>query len=298
VKKTSDELKKDLSAIIDPAVAKVLIDSYAEMQQRYYAGDWKPSELDGGQFCEAAARAIYEIDTGATTPLGVGDICNLLRAKKGTPPPAHQLQEKDREHFCRILQAVYNLRNDRGIAHISVTDGHTANQMDAALIVGAVKWLFGEFLRLAQKLDRKEVVAITESIIQLEHPLIHELDGKPQVMHIGLSIGEEILLLLQHSPQGRATKDQLRTWIPKSTISSMAMAVMRLQDARQVRPTDSGEIAITPPGQKRLQQEILPKVSAVESSTPAKAPTRRGTATRRKPGSRATKAVARTVAAN
>src|SRR5579859_6463951 len=103
-----DQLKADLAAVIDPALATVLVDHYLEMQQRYYAGDWKPSELDGGQFCEAAVRAIYEIDTGNSTTLGVGDICSLLKAKNGTPPPKHLLQEKDREHYCRILQAIYN----------------------------------------------------------------------------------------------------------------------------------------------------------------------------------------------
>ena len=228
-----------------------------------------------------------------TTTLGVGDLCNLLKAKKGVPPPIHQLQEKDREHFCRNLQAIYNFRNDRGVAHISVTDGHNANQMDAALIVGTVKWLFGEFLRLAQKLDRKEVVALIESIIQLEHPLIHELDGQPQIMHTGLSIGEEILFLLQHSPQGRATKDQFRKWIPNATPQGVNMAVMRLQTARQVRLTDSGEIAITPLGQKRLIQDIMPKVADADAITaPISTQARRSNATRRKTGSRTKKAPA------
>jgi hypothetical protein len=289
MKKTPDELKADLAAVIDPAVARLLVDSYLEMQRRRYSGDWKPSELDGGHFCEAVARAFYELDTGMTTTLSVGAICDQL--KKVNPPPVHYLQQKDREHFCRILQAIYNFRNDRGIAHISVTDGHDANQMDAALIVGTVKWLFGEFLRLAQKLDRNEVVALIESIIQLEHPLIHELDGEPQVMHTGLLIGEEILFLLQHSPQGRATKDQLRKWIPKSTLSSISMAVLRLTDVRQVRLTADGEIAITPAGQKRVSQDILPKVASAHTSTaPAKV---RRSPTRRRTGSRTSRALTR-----
>src|SRR5579859_1072495 len=207
-----DQLKADLAAVIDPALATVLVDHYLEMQQRYYAGDWKPSELDGGQFCEAVARALYEVDTGQSTTSGVGGICNDL--KKKPPPPTHALHEKDRIHFCQILQAIYKFRNDRNIAHISLTPGHDANLMDATLVIQTVKWLFCEFLRLAWKLDRSEVLSIIESIIQLEHPLIHELDGRPMVMHTGLTAGEEVLLLLQHSPQGRLTKEQLREWIP------------------------------------------------------------------------------------
>lgn len=148
--------------------------------------------------------------------------------------------------------------------------------------LGNVKWMFAEFLRLAQNLNRDEVVAIIEDIVQLQHPLIHELDGQPQVMHTGLSIGEEVLLLLQYSPQGRATKDQLRKWIPKSTPSSINMAVLRLNDARQVRMTSDGEVAITPPGQKRVNQDILPNITNVDASAATKS--RRAGAPRRKAG--------------
>ncbi len=283
MRKSPDELKKDLAAVINPKLANLLVDSYLEMQQRHYQGDWKPSELDGGHFCEAVARAVYEVDTGMTATLSVSEICNQL--KKTTPPPTHQLSQKDREHFCRILQAIYNFRNDRGIAHISMAVGHTANQMDATLIVAEVKWLFGEFLRLSQKLDRKEVVAVIESIIQFEHPLIHELDGQPQVMHTSLTIGEEALLLLQHTPLGRAAKEQLRMWIPKSTPSSIGMAIMRLATDRQVRLASNGEVTITPLGQKRVLQDILPKIASIDAS-PAKARqsnrARRGTVGRAK----------------
>lgn len=167
--------------------------------------------------------------------------------------------------------------------------------MDAALIIGVVKWLFGEFLRLAQKLDRKEVVALIESLIQLEHPLIHELDGEPQIMNTSLTIGEEILFLLQHSPQGRAMKNQFRTWIPKASPQAINMAVTRLQDARHVLPAEGGEIAITPLGQKRLQQEILPRISATEAAAPVKAIAQRRTAPRRKAGRPTRKTVKRVV---
>lgn len=46
MKFTSERLKQELSTIIDPFFAGQLVDSYVEMMQRFYAGDWKPSELD------------------------------------------------------------------------------------------------------------------------------------------------------------------------------------------------------------------------------------------------------------
>jgi len=140
--------------------------------------------------------------------------------------------------------------------------------MDAVLVVQTVKWLFCELLRLAQKLDRTEVVSIIESIIQLEHPLIHELDGRPLVMHTELTVGEEVLLLLQHSPQGRLSIAQLREWIP-ATPQAIAMAVTRYKapESRLVRDIGDGEIAITPRGQAQVLSIILPKATGAREVT-------------------------------
>src|SRR6476646_6033685 len=102
-------LKSDLTAIVGAEVAAQLIDSYAEMLRRFFAGDWKPSELDGGQFCEAVARAMYFIDTGSTTTNLPGKIIEYLFDKVKNPGP-HTLTWQDRDHFCRVLQTVYKFR--------------------------------------------------------------------------------------------------------------------------------------------------------------------------------------------
>jgi hypothetical protein len=285
---TPDQLKGDLAKIIDPALATVLVDSYREMQQRYYAGDWDPTEFDGGQCCEAVVRALYEVDTGASTTLSVGDICSQLR--KASPPPTHRLTQKDREHFCRILQSIYNFRNDRGIAHITLTPDHDANLMDATLIVQTVKWLYCEFFRLARNLDRTKVVQVIEAMIQLEHPLIHELDGRPMVMSTKLSVGEEALLLLNHSPGGQLSKDQLRAGIPAKP-TAVNMAVMRLMDSRFTRLADNGDVAITPLGQRRVREEILPKATQPQDTSAPPTTRRRANARRKVSGPNTKKSV-------
>lgn len=258
MKITPDQLKQDIAAFVDTSLASQLVDSYTKMQQRYYAGDWQPSELDGGQFCEAVARALYQLDIGTTTDSLPGDIIGLLRSK--SPPSPHRLESKDRDHFCRVLQTTYKFRSDRGIAHISST--YTANHLDATLIVANVKWMFAEFLRLAWKRDRNEVAAIIEAIIQLEHPLIHELDGKPLILTNLLSTPEEVLVLLQHSLSGRLTRGELKEAIDNKDQSTVNKAISRLNTEKEVRLSNAGEVVITPLGQKRVHEEILPKLSA------------------------------------
>jgi hypothetical protein len=258
VKIAPDQLKRDIAASVDASLAEQLVDSYTKMQQRYYAGDWGPAELDGGQFSEAVARAIYQLDTSTIThDLLPGLISDQLRSKSSLVP--HKLDAKDRDHFCRVLQTTYKFRNDRGVAHISPT--YTANHLDATLIVANVKWMFAEFLRLAWKKDRTEVVAIIESILQLEHPLIHELDGQPLVLTNLLNTSEEVLVLLQHSLSGRLTRSELRQSIHRDQ-STISKAISRLSSNKELRISSTGEVVITPLGKKRVYEDIIPKLSS------------------------------------
>lgn len=254
MKISPEQLKHELAAIIDPFLAEQLINSYINMQQRYSAGDWKPAELDGGQFCEAVARALYQFDSGIVrNDLLPGDISELLKSKKDP----HKLEAKDRDHFCRVLQTTYKFRNDRGVAHISPV--HDANLLDATLIMATVKWMFGEFLRLAWNKDRNEVVALIESIVQLEHPLIHEWAGQPLVLSDALTASEEILVLLQHSQSGSYTKGELKQYIYKDP-STVSNAISRLRANKEVRVNNAGDVVITPLGTNHVHDTIMPKL--------------------------------------
>jgi hypothetical protein len=63
MKAIAEQLKRDIAASVDPIFAEQLVVSYLEMQQRYYAGDWGPTELNGGMFCEAVTRALFQLST-------------------------------------------------------------------------------------------------------------------------------------------------------------------------------------------------------------------------------------------
>lgn len=261
-------LENDLTAIVGSTLSAQIIDSYVEMQQRYTAGDWLPTELDGGHFCEAIARAIYKVDTSTDTTDLPGRISDML-LDRNRPPGAHALSRTDRDHFCRVLQTVYKFRSDRGVAHISST--YSANFIDSTLVLTAVKWMLSEFLRLSWNSDRDQVAKVIEAITQLEHPLIHELDGKPLVLSTKLSAPEEILFLLSRSAGGRLTPDELRSYVRHSA-AAINIAITRLTTSREVRKSDAGEIVITSNGEKRISNAILPKL---ENSAARKAPPRR-----------------------
>lgn len=253
---TPDDLVKQLTVVLDPSLSVAVVGSYVEMQQRFMAGDWKPAELDGGRLCEAVARSLLQFDTGTISHSELpGSICDTLRNKK----IPHNLQDKDRDHVCRVMGTIYKFRSDRGAVHISPV--HTANAVDAMLVLHAGKWLFAELLRLTWNTDRRVVGEVIAQLAQLETSLVHELDGRPLVLARGISAPEEVLLLVSHAPNNRLSRAEIRELAPNQRPQTISTAISRLVSSKELRDAGNGDVALTPLGQKRLREEVLPKYS-------------------------------------
>src|SRR5215213_363171 len=253
---SAPQLIIELSTIVDPSLARAVVENYVEMQQRFLAGDWKPAELDGGRLCEAVARCVHQLDTGSVTHSKLpGKICERLEDE--SPGVAHRLNVKDRHHIAKVIGVVYKFRSDRGPVHISPT--YSANEMDSVLVLHAGKWIFAEFLRLAWNKDLKVIADTISRIVQLEHSLIHELDGKPLVLAKGITAKEEVLLLLNHAPGNRLSREALREQAANQKPTNVMVAVSRLIKDKEIRPVGSDEVALTPVGQGRIIKEIIPK---------------------------------------
>jgi hypothetical protein len=252
-------LESELGTIIDPDLARLAIESYVEMQNRFLIGDWKPSELNGGALCEAISRCLYQLDTERVShKKSVGEVRAYLLDKKAVNP--HKLLSKDRRHISDAIELAYNFRSDRGVAHIS--HEHTANLMDSMLIVHMGKWIFAEFLRLSWNKDRNVIAETISRIVQIEHALIHELDGIPLVLATNLTAQEEILMLLNHASDNRLSRNAIRSQAPHLSPQQVSGAISLMENkSRQIRPTQGGEIALTPNGSKRVLEEIIPKIN-------------------------------------
>lgn len=251
---TTPQLIHELSTIVDAALAKATVESYVEMQQRFLAGDWKPGELDGGRLCEAISRSVYQLDTGTVTH---SQLPNEICTKLEDPKASHNLAEKERHHLVKAIQVVYKFRSDRGAVHISPI--YDANYMDSMMVLHVGKWLFGEFLRLAWNQDRQVIAETIERIVQLEHSLIHEIDGKPLVLAKGIPAPDEVLLLLNHATGNRLTRAAIRQQAANQKSATVNAAVVRLIAAKEIRPIDGDVVALTPRGQERIIKDIIPK---------------------------------------
>lgn len=256
MKITSEDLIGQLSAVIDPALAQAAVESYVDMEGRFLVGDHGPAELNGGRLCEAVSRSLLQLDIGKVNHrLLPGRVCEILVDEQ--QQHAHAMNGGDRRHIAKAIGLVYKFRSDRGAVHIS--PDYSANFMDSMLMLHSGKWTFAELLRLALKQDLKWVAEAIKQIVQLEHAIIHEVEGKPLVLIPGIAAPEEVLLLLFHANGKRLGRAQLRDFAANQKPATVSTAVSRLIADKALRPLGEAEVMLTPVGEKRVVEVIMPK---------------------------------------
>ena len=72
-----------------------------------------------------------------------------------------------------------------------------------------------------------------------------------------LSAPEETLVYLNHSPDGQLTQEELKKYV-RANPKTVSIAISRLVESRYIRISSTGEVVITPRGQKRVSEEIMP----------------------------------------
>ncbi len=258
MKLTTPQLIKELSTIIDADLARLVVENYVEMQNRFLIGDWKPSELNGGALCEGVSRCLYQLDTGRVShKKSVGQIRAYLLDLKS--PNSHNLNSKDRNHISKAIELVYKFRSARGVAHISKE--YNANYMDSMMIVHTCKWIFSEFLRLAWDKDEKIIAETIEQIVQIEHSLIHELEGKPLVLVKKISARNEIPLLLNHASNNALSRSNIHKQVAFHSKSNINTTLSNMLKNKEIRTSVDGEIVLTPIGQKVVIEQIMPELN-------------------------------------
>lgn len=256
MKYTPQQIIDQLSMVVDASLAQAAVESYVDMQKRFLAGDWGPSELNGGKLSEAVSRCLLQLDSGR---IDHRKLPGKVREDLLNKSLAHALKFVDRLHIAKVIDVVYKFRSDRGAVHISTT--YTANFMDSMLVLHSGKWMLAELLRLALKKDRETVGEIIEQLVQLEHSLIHELDGKPLVLAKKISAPYEVLVLLNHASGNQLTRSQLREYATGQSAQNVNVAISRLLSDKDIRAVDENTVALTPKGQQRVLTEIMPALN-------------------------------------
>jgi hypothetical protein len=230
-----------LKAKFPPEIVDALLNAYSEIEGNYILKKWKASELDSGHFVEAARRIIeYEL-TGTYTPISkkLPNFNDAILKSYETSSG----DESFRIIIPRALKAIYNIRNKRGVGHIS---GVSPNEMDSTYILYTVKWVLAELIRLASGLPFSETQKLIDLITERKMELIWKEPNFTRILHTSIKARDKILLLLYD--QSPREDKKLQSIIEYSSKSKFKGILRALHKQRLIEYQADGLCILSPKG--------------------------------------------------
>lgn len=236
-----------------------VISEYGEIVANYRERRWKTTELDAGRFCEIVYTILAAYLDGGSYPNRAskpGDLISACDKLKMTPKEAGP--DSARVTIPRILIGLYQVRNQRGVAHVGgVVD---ANHMDATYVLHACQWVMAEMVRMFHDTDVDTATAIVDSLVDRTLPIVWQVGNVRRLLDDGLSDRDSVLLLLYSEPKG-LTDRQLADSIEKRVDNLRTRVLRRLHAERLIEFLNSGDTAlISPKGERYVEETLLPNV--------------------------------------
>lgn len=236
-----------------------LIDVYSKIVNNYVESRWEPSELNGGKFCEV----IYSICKGALEdnfPAKASKPSNMVEACKdleNIPPDISRIGDRSlRILIPRMLPALYEVRNNRGVGHVG--GDVDPNYMDSTVVYSVSSWIMAEMVRIFHSISVDDAQKIVDTLVERKLPLIWQVDEIKRVLNTSLSMIDQTLLLL-YSESCWIDESKLCACVEHSNTSIYRRDVLkklhkkRLLEYRQ----DEHKVHLSPSGAKYVEEELL-----------------------------------------
>jgi hypothetical protein len=249
------KVEQALSAAIDAQLVRGLLDAYFELKEHYYLGRHRPSELEGGRFCEVAIRCVQQLGNGTFTPLSkkLRRFDDEVKAMENAG--GGQAHESIRIHISRSLLAIYGVRNRRDVGHVG--GDVNANLADATLVMTVCDWVLAELIRLTYGCPLGEAQALVDGLVERKIPLVQDFDGFPKVLDPKLSVGDKIMVVLYAKGTEGAMSREIKAWLRPVTARNVASALSRLEHARAYLHRADGRYRITRTGTLYVEERLL-----------------------------------------
>jgi hypothetical protein len=244
---------------IPPGLREPLFQSYQEIGTNFAEHRWEPSELNGGKFCEVVYTVVAGALQGAypakpSKPPNMVDACRTLEKIK---PDAHRVGDRSlRILVPRMLVALYEIRNNRGVGH---TGGDVdPNFMDATAVYGMASWTLAELVRVFHGVSTQEAQETVDVLAERKLTLVWEIGSTRRVQAPKMKKGDQSLVLLYSKPGWVAERD-LYNWVEYSSEPMFRENILRaFHQARLIEYEEEEHRArISPLGSRKVEEEIL-----------------------------------------
>jgi|SRR5579871_3307486 len=243
-----------LAAQAPATLVKALLDAYTELKDNFNFEKFRPSELEGGRFAEAAIRIVQHLATGSHDPMDkpLPRFDNLVKALENVP--AANAHESLRIHLPRALFTVYGVRNRRDVGHIG--GDVNPNRADAYFVVAVSDWVLAELIRLTFNCSLAEAQGMVDNLVERRIPIVHDFEGFPKILRTDLTIPDRIMALAYRFGTNGFSVGDLQKWLKPVKPGPLGVALLRLDRDKAFLHRDGDHCVITPVGIRHVEKNM------------------------------------------
>lgn len=244
---------------VPPGLRDELVNAFNEALRNYREGRWEPSELNGGKLCEV----VYTILRGhvdgkfpakAAKPRNMLDACKALEHAD-----AARFPRSIRIQIPRMLVALYEIRNNRGVGHVG--GDVDPNLMDATVVVAMSKWIIADLVRVFHAIPTDEAQEIVETLVERDLPLIWKVGDAVRILDPKMSATDKALVFLYQS-RGWLEEATLRGWVEYANTSKFRGLLEQLHKKKLIEYDAQARRAIlSPTGARHVEESIRLELS-------------------------------------
>lgn len=231
-----------------------VVQSLNEVLRNYRERRWEPSELNGGKLCEVAYTILRGYVDGsfpskASKPANMVDACKALELSDLAKFP-----RSVRIQIPRMLIALYEIRNNRGVGHVG--GDVNPNLMDATAVVAMTKWTVAELVRIFHSVSTAEAEAVVEALAERTIPIVWPVGGTQRVLKPSMTAKEKVLVLLYRSPNW-VDEDTIREWTEYSNASNFRKILVQCHRAKLLEYDKTAKrLMVSPLGIRYVEEKI------------------------------------------
>lgn len=243
---------KSLLGSLPAGLRTPLIREYKNLTQNYMEHRWEPAELSAGKICEI----VYSIIKGhidgnyppsPSKPRNMVLACRQLENESSLPRSFQIL-------IPRMLPALYEIRNNRGVGHVS--SDVDANNVDASLMLTMVNWIIAELVRVFHTGSLEKAQLAVDALAQRNTPLVWDSKGFKKVLSPSMNLKDQILLLAS-STDNDVTISELMSWTESTNKTYYRKTLKSLHKEKLIHFNETDElVTLLPAGSNKVSDIV------------------------------------------
>jgi len=254
-------IKNILTLAYGKEISDAIFDSFSNVEKYYFLHQWETLGLEAGHFVESTRRLLEWELFGHFTPFNT-KLSNFNEKVLKSYEQVPKKEEAFRIVIPRALFLIYTFRNKRGIGHVSDV---LANRLDATFILGNVKWVVGEIIRLKSNMDFDETQHMIDKIINRKLSILWDENGITRVIDTSLKKKNQVLVLLYQ--KGPLLDLELQKIIEYKNTSRFKQVLQNLHRSRIIEYANSGICTLSPSG-TLITEDIIYKKKLNKNKAP------------------------------